>query len=392
MTTHYKGVQYWTELDTVRSLQLDADEREALDVVRNVTNAQVHCDAFDERYHTHPRSAVDPAPDAERLGVTSLPMCMYGRCTAPSSSNCDLNLAFLADLGLTPASTDWYRNSAYVEYDGTAVLRHHVVSLEVSSGRAVGVWVSDGTQTSLTCARHAVLLAGGVMGNAPLLLPHIGAYKFFAQPVLVYMDPEVVARQVVCDDGSLGGGTFHGMREGTGFLSTFGMCTVGGSKRLVWATPQAINPAVEGVLSLADGVAVATVNFDDPAIVSQLRLDVARAANETWGMAVHLDGVEIEYAAYHWSGDASIVHRSAIRGVRSLYAADAFGIVGTTSGWTSFNARVSGAVAALRALRYKDNPCASVRREYESDGCCQQPSSASCASVYSDYHTYHACC
>ena len=218
MTTHYTGVQYWTMSDTVAALQMDSDELEALEFVRNVTNALVHCDEADGRYHTHGRAPEEPAPETP---FTSLPMCMYGRCASLTPErDCVLNRKFLADVGLSSPEEQsaWFRNSAFMEYwpsidpvaDGLR-LNSEVSALAFNGQRVTGVYVKTSSgATYLSCARKAVLLSSGVMGNAPLLLPLLGSYKFFAQPVVVVTDSELLSRQSVCDEGSLGGGTFHG--------------------------------------------------------------------------------------------------------------------------------------------------------------------------------------
>jgi hypothetical protein len=352
MTSHYVGVNYWTMADITSSLQMEADEVEALDFVRNVTNSRVYCDEYDPSYHTHPRSASEPAPDQPETAFTALPMCMYGRC----EGNCSLNRYFLSTIGLTSKEEQngWFRNSAFMEYgQGRVRMGHTAVALRVIGGKAVGVHLDNGTHVNLACAREGVLLAAGVMGDAALLLPHLGSYPFFAQPVLIVMDYSLLGGVETCDAGSEGGGTFHWLRDGTGFMSTFGMCTVAGQKRLAWATPQAVNPAVRGVLSSASGTMYATVNYEDPSILSTLKADVQAAARESpWNISLQLgDELQFQHAAYHWTGDASVVDKSKVIGVSSLYVADAMGAVGATSGWTSYNARVAGSLAALRAIR-----------------------------------------
>ena len=69
---------------------------EALDFMRNVTNARVACDVFDPRYHSHARHPANPAPGYESE-YTSLNMCMYGHCV--DSSNCNLNLWYATTIG-----------------------------------------------------------------------------------------------------------------------------------------------------------------------------------------------------------------------------------------------------------------------------------------------------
>lgn len=403
MTTHYAGVQYWTMQDTMRSLQMDTDELEALQYVRNITNRQVHCDRFDSRYHTHDRTNGEPAPDG---GFSSLPMCMYGRCNSTNPDDeCALNEWFLSDLFLTESSRQeqWYRNPASIEYGTDQIRLHHrVTSVEVDSvGKATGVHVESNGRKYLSCANHAVLLAAGVMGNAPLLLqlPNVSSYKFFAQPVVVYTDMEVVYRQILCADGSHSGGTFHWMgANGTGFLSTFGMCmTEEGEKRLLWATPQAINPVTEGHITRSEnGHFYATVNFDDRRITDTLREDFERAIKSPpWNISLSIDDAtfSIQYAGYHWSGDTSLTFKSRVNGFKSLYVADALGIVGVTSGWTSWNARVSGVLAAMRAMRYADDPCDGVKRQFMGKECCGEyhENGNVCHALYNEYSDSGCC-
>ena len=73
-----------------------------------------------------------------------------------------------------------------------------------------------------------------------------------------------------------------------------------------------------------------------------------------------------QYAAYHWTGDESIVRRSKVRGFDNIYLADAMSVTGTTSVWTSFfNAHVAGALAALRSMNEDQRPCLTFQSYYK---------------------------
>ena len=387
MTRHYAGAQFWTMEGTVASLRLrDDHEREALDFVINVTNhpSNVHCASFDPRYHTHVRDASTAAPGTEEL--LSLPMCMYGECKGGAS--CDLNQWFASNLGLAAPPMDWYRHSAYVEYAPHAPpvqLHSEAAELLLTNGTATGVRLTDGR---LYCARQAILLAAGVMGDARLLLPHVGPYPFFAQPVVVHADPSVP-----CDPGTVSGGTFH--RRGS-FLSTLGICRNGTRNHVAWATPQAVDALVVGTLSLdADGTVNATVNFEDARILETLRTSVALAVEALFGIPDFLlTATEISYAAYHWTGDAAVIAPdSRVRGMTNVYAADAMGVTGATDGWTSFNARVAGAIAAHRALRRGgDQVCEELRAIHSSASCCTLEEYAYYCEALAQEYGSNGCC
>lgn len=385
MTSHYVGVSYWTLRDTRASLQMLPHETEALQFVINRTLAtNVYCDEYDARFHTHNRSSEMPAPDVE---ISSLPMCMYGRC---NGTKCHLN-DYMAStsLGISPLEQNWYRQSSFMEYGGEGIrLNHRVVSIERSGARVTGVRVKNASgDVFLSCASNSVLLGAGVMGNAHILPSP--SYPFFAQPVVVHVDNAIAIRQDVCDEGSVSGGTLHHPR----FLSVFSICTVNGVPRLVFASPQAINEHIHGtVFRDANGSHVATVNFDDPQLYETLWSDLEYVASSLWGVTLTRPSDQrVQYAAYHWTGDAHVVHRSRHREYDNLFLADAMAVVGTTSGWTSFNARVAGALAALRAMQEgnvyscthnyatfhshccnhtSDDVCTEMRREYQSRACC----------------------
>lgn len=346
MTGHYVGVQYWTREDTVRSLQMKADEEEALDFVRNVTNSRVRCDVFDERYHTHARTPSEPAPS---VATSSFPMCMYGEC---KGARCELNKWFHPVA--TNDNMDWYRNSAFLEYGSEGILLNtKVIGLSPSDGSASivrGVVAIRDNVEILICANRALILAAGVMGNAKLLT-RFRTYGFFAQPVAVYADSDLMSGTTACDEGSLGGGTVHRWASSTrtGFLSTFAICRVAGENRVAWATPQAIHPKVNGTVTEYG----AYINFNDPnlGVMAKLREDVHETFYELFDVNVTLPGDTFSYAAYHWTGSDVDVQESLYQGWSNLYVGDAMGVTGVTSGWTSFNARVSGALSALRAHR-----------------------------------------
>lgn len=395
-TSHYMGVSYWTRRDTRESLQMLAHETDALEFVvnRTLVAGRTRCDAMDARYHTHSRHAEEPAPDEEdgdERRVFSFPMCMYGRCNATS---CRLNDVMAAMVGIVDAETNWFRGSSYLEYGGSGIRLHHtVLGLKLDTARRVlGVYVRGPTTATpaLVCASRSVLLAAGVMGNARIL-PE-GSYPFFAQPVVVYTDTAVLTGQASCDVGSVGGGTLHHPR----FLSTFAACTVNGSKRLIYATPQAINPLTSGrVRRTTDGTYVATVNYDDPSIYETLWSDLEDAARSVLGVEgfVRPQQTRVQYASYHWTGDESVVHRSRHRSYDNLFIADAMAVVGTTSGWTSFNARVAGALAALRALTEgPSHSCTTTRVLFETH-CCRDDVRyrTTCESMRASYQS-RACC
>jgi hypothetical protein len=70
-------------------------------------------------------------------------------------------------------------------------------------------------------------------------------------------------------------------------------------------------------------------------------------------------------------------------------ATDAGGVEGVTSGWTSFNARVAGAVAAVRAMA---DPCVDARRAFEHAGCCGGAAGADDCVEARARHAAAGCC
>lgn len=156
MTTHYKGVSYWTLQDTVASLQIRESEMSAISFVLDKT--EIACGSFDHRYHTHDRSPDEPAEEAE---TASFPACLYGTCRG---KNCSLDQAFAVDIGVTEkaAMEDWFRGSSLLEFGKDGLITDAVVtSLLVANGRATGVIVEQGKFTRRVCS-NIVLLAAGV--------------------------------------------------------------------------------------------------------------------------------------------------------------------------------------------------------------------------------------
>lgn len=159
----------------------------------------------------------------------------------------------------------------------------------------------------------------------------------------------------------------------TGFLSTLAICKVNQTNRILFATPLAVNSDVKGVIEKKENGSVkATLNLDDESILDQLKLDFSRATMQIFGINVSLTA-NFQYAAYHWTGDAKYVKHSRLRGFENIFVGDAMAVTGKTSGWTSFNARVAGALAALRALRMMNNPCNALEDHYGRENCCGQP-------------------
>ena len=388
-TSHYVGVNYWTMRDTQTSLQMLPDEMDALEFVINRTlSRNVLCDTFDSRFHTHSRTNMEPAPDG--TSVISLPMCLYGRCNA---STCRLNDYMAASiLGIADVENNWHRWSTYLEYGGSDIRLHHTaLRLEYEGTRVTGVHVATPTSQFLSCASRAVLLACGVMGNVHILSE---SYPFFAQPVIVHVDMDIATRQDVCDAGSISGGTMHHPR----FLSTFAACTVNGIKRLVYATPQAINSKVKGhVYRDINGTYSATINYDDPEIHETLWNDLESAAKDIFDIntITRPHDTRVQYASFHWTGDEDIVQRSRHHIYDNLFIADAMAITGVTSGWTSFNARVAGALAARRALdrSSSDNTCNNILNNYD-QYCCRPPDNyvqITCDSLKKTYQKRECC-
>ena len=358
-TAHYAGVMYWLWNDTIDSLQIADDEMQSLEFVRSVTNNQVYCDEFNPEYHNQDRT---PDGIVQEQEFMSLPMCMYGRCR--DNHKCQLNKYFVkahdADKSeSTDEISEWYRNSAIVEYGSSdLVLDSKIVRLYLVGTNVTGVYVQNLNtgDVTLSCANHAILLAGGVMGNAEVLLPLLTSYKFFGQPLVYYYN---TIQAGDCDLNTVSGGTLHRVSSDRqrGFLASFGVCKLlsNNEPKLLWATPQGVNSKVEGVVSYhTDGTIQAQINYNNT-IRQELVDDFTTTATHLFANPNVVDrivpvGTEITIPSYHWSGHSENVHKSRILGYENLYVADAMGVTGTTHGWTSFNARVSGAVAAHRAL------------------------------------------
>ena len=140
---------------------------------------------------------------------------------------------------------------------------------------------------------------------------------------------------------------------------------------------------------------MATVNYDDPTVYETLWSDLIEVAKNLLGVdtVVPPEDKRVQYASYHWTGHEDLVHRSRHRSFDNLYIADAMAVVGTTSGWTSFNARVAGAVAARRALE-DDVTCHGVRQLF-SEYCCGgvdgDEYARTCASIRRDFRE-RSCC
>lgn len=388
MTHHYEGVNFWTYKDTIASCQMSEEEEEqVLSFVKESTLTRVRCDAFDARYHTDHRTADQPAPSDKEF--FSLNGCFYGACN--SSSGCHLNSHAFG------ASEDWFKGSASTEY-GTSGLQTGFTAEElIVDGRQVtGVRLQASNGTVLTaCSRKAVLLAGGVMGDAHLLLPHVQEYKFFGQPYLVHYDADLLNRGG-CDPQSQSGGTFFKMPQdnaSSGFLSLFGACRVNNRTRLAFLAPEMVHPNMTGVILRENGKLVAQTNYNSD-MEEQLLDDVEQAT-------IHLFNVSIKDAfsvkswsggGWHWTGREDLSHRSRVRQFDNLYLADALGVTGVTTGWTSWNARVNGALAAYRA--YKSTlplECTSLRSEYQSHACCQKKETMDCKARYHAFQDKECC-
>ena len=401
MTSHYVGVQYWTLEDTVSSLQLTTDDDfEGLEFVRNHTNRQhVMCDAFVESVHTHPRASADPATEEE---FASLPMCMYGTCKAGADA-CQLNKWFMASAGMgesTSAISGWHRSSSFLEYGSAPILGHRATSLRIDGSRATGVYLRENaTVDKLACARNGVLLAAGVMGDSKIVLSSLvdEELSFFAQPVMVYYDPAVISHVEACDPGSAQGGTFHRLptvASPHGFLSTLGICNVGGQRRIAWMTPQSVHPYIRGTIGLRNGSVEAMLNVNEnESIMRDLIQDVEMAVRRLYNVTLNMSSSHqtFENAAYHWTGTQKDVYKSRFRRLDNVWFADAMGVTGNTSGWTSFNARVAGAVAANRALMWSSDVCADVKQQNKLEGCCTNSDSSVCADFLALYERAGCC-
>jgi len=371
MTHHYEGVNFWTLEDTVRSMDISPDEEEnVLQYVKNVTLAHVQCDTFDPTYHTHARSPFEPVPFES---IMSLNGCYYGKCDGPS---CDLNTHVFQK------HPNWYKSSSSTEY-GTDNLQTGFEAIELikKQNRITGVRMLDAQNTShVVCSQKAVLLAAGVMGDARLLLPHVSSYKFFGQPYLFHLETDLVYSDG-CDEGSKSGGTFAKIPQTdteSGFLSVVGLCKVNGTTRLAYLAPEMINPNMTGTIKYVDGQIIAQTNYNDN-MRDTLVSDVAHAAKQLYGISTLPSFVVDNWAGggWHWTGQSDLSHRSRVHKVDNLYLADALGVTGTTSGWTSWNARVQGGLAAYRAVKNSENLCDHTRFQYRSLKCCMNMSDSS---------------
>ena len=390
MTSHYSGNMYWTREDLIESLSLTpSEEEEALSFV--LRHLRVHCGEEETAYHSHGRSPLVAAPFPEGNG-TSLPSCFYGHCKSETGEECDLNRFYMMYIdGNTTRVSGWHRDSAFVEFGGTPLFQHRATSLRTDGQKVTGVYFErPGGNTVLACARKVVLLAAGVMGNAPIILQSlpendVSQLSFFAQPLVVYRDTNTT------DCTSFGGGTLHRQhRNGTGFLSTFAACvTDRGETRLLWATPQAVNPEVTGRLSLVEGRTNATLTLPD-SVIDSLRSDFSESVASLFGAEISLDGT-FDTPSYHWTGSSDNVHRSRLRKFDNLFVGDAMGVIGATSGWTSFNTRVAGTVGALRALQYVVDPCHSTERDYREARCCVSQEHSVCDELRAAHESL-ACC
>ena len=154
-----------------------------------------------------------------------------------------------------------------------------------------------------------------------------------------------------------------------------------GTRIVKWATPQAVDAQVHGRMARgADGVPVATLTYGDA--LPRLPASFAHAL-AALGLPPAALTQGFQYAGYHWPGGPA--RRGRV--LPGLLLADAGAAEGTTSGWTSWNARVAGAAAALRALAA---PCTDRVRAYETDGCCTE-GGAACAAQREAYASAGCC-
>ena len=263
--------------------------------------------------------------------------------------------------------------------------------LVVEDNVVTGVHSQTPSGNITACVRHGVILATGVMGNARILSSLTDAYAFFGQPVMVILDYQILSGVESCDPGTISGGTFHKIGE-SGFLSTLVICKVKGLNRIVFASPQAVSSRITGTVTTGE-TATASINYDDDITLSQLKRDVKEAAQHLYNINITLgDNLRFENAGYHWSGNENDVHHSRFRDYKNLFIGDAMAIVGKTHGWTSFNARVAGALAAKRAMQYRNEPCAMLKNDYEYDGCCVSGSNSdACHNTQNVFQSINCC-
>jgi hypothetical protein len=396
-TSHYAGVNYWTLSDTIASTQMSSNEYEVLDFVKNITlNTGVVCDEYDERYHTHERQNTDPNTEDE---FTASNACMYGRC---NGTNCALNKLFVSYYSSDTeknAISDWYKGSTITEYGADNIETGMTVQKLVVDNKKVTAIEAKSEQTGETeviCANKAVLLAAGVMGNAPLLLEHMNNYSMFGQPVITYINYELMgfsASQNRCDSGSVSGGIIvkKGQNGDSGFMSTLGICKQNNVTKIIWATPQSVNPKTKGFIQYENNTIVAQMNYNDT-ILNDLKYDFQQAVSNIYNITIDVENADFSSGAYHWTGGYDLSIRSRVKNFDNLFLADALAVTGPTSGWTSWNARVAGALAAFRAIKHFENNCAFSLKSYKKLQCCNNDfSSQTCIDLKSQYKIDQCC-
>ena len=394
-TSHYGGVNYWTLSDTMASTEMSPNEMEVLEFVKNTTlGTGVVCDQYDPRYHTHSRTRMHPNTEDE---LSSTNACMYGRCNGTA---CATNKLFVSAYSVDTekgAVADWQKGSTVTEFGADGLeTRTEAQRLVVQGRRVLGVDVrSEEFGEYRACARKSVLLAAGVMGDASLLLPHMTQYEVFGQPYVVHMDYELLgftASPARCDPDSVSGGVLIKLpRNGSGFMSTLGLCQKDGDTRILWGTPLAVNEKVQGVVRrAADGRIVADMNYDD-SILATLTQDFQSTVRTLYGKEVNMDGLSFSDGGYHWTGGHDLSVRSRVKRFDNLYLADALSVTGPTSGWTSWNTRVAGALAAFRAVRSTSQRCAQTQQSYIDLTCCDEASGPTCANIKDQYQSEKCC-
>ena len=373
-TSHYAGVNYWTLSDTISSTQIRPSEMEVLEFIKNTTLKEgVRCDEFDPRYHTHERHNIDPNTEDEIM-VTNA--CMYGQC---KGSNCELNKLFVSSYSLDAeknAISDWYLGSTITEYGADKIETGvKVQKLLVENGNVSGVHVLINESISQNlCAKKAVLLAAGVMGNAEILLPHVTDYKIYGQPYIPYYDNELMGftgSNERCDDNTISGGVFVKLpKNGSGFISTLGICKKNNTTRILWATPQAVNDKIYGIMHYDKNQnIVAEMNYDTN-VLDDLKNDFRNAVMEIYNISIDTSIFQFLDGGYHWTGHRDLITGSKVNNFTNLYLADALAVVGKTSGWTSWNTRVAGGLAAYRAVKSFTKTCDEIRSDHITLDCC----------------------
>ena len=170
-TAHYAGVNYWTLSDTMASTQISQKEIEVFEFVKNTTLSKgVKCDVYNPHFHTHRRMNNEPNTEDQ---ISSTNACMYGSC---KGTKCDINKLFVSKYSTDTekdAINDWYRGSTITEYGSTNLQTNSQVQTIIANGSTItGVLVKSEFETYIACARKAVLLAAGIMGNAPIITTH----------------------------------------------------------------------------------------------------------------------------------------------------------------------------------------------------------------------------